>query len=209
MTPDFEYFIRMKVQSEYSHTLSGLFWFDLPLGLALCFIYHIIVRNSLIGNLPLFLKERLSAYKSFDWTNYFKNNSLTVSISLLVGAFSHFLWDAFTHETGFFVRRFPLLQSPISFANSAFPTYKLLQHLSTLVGGLFITATILTLEKHPAIEKKKIGKYWLTLFVITATALMVRVGLGLSYSQYGNLIVTVIAGGLVGLVLTPLILKRE
>ncbi|MEB0248571.1 DUF4184 family protein, partial [Mucilaginibacter sp. 5B2] len=30
LTPDFEYFIRMKVQSDYSHTLPGLFWFDLP-----------------------------------------------------------------------------------------------------------------------------------------------------------------------------------
>lgn len=28
LTPDFEYFIRMKVKSEYSHTISGLFWFD-------------------------------------------------------------------------------------------------------------------------------------------------------------------------------------
>lgn len=40
MTPDFEYFIRMKVQSDFSHTLPGLLWFDLPLGLLLSFIYN-------------------------------------------------------------------------------------------------------------------------------------------------------------------------
>ena len=38
MVPDFEYFIRMRTESKYSHTLAGLFWFDLPLGLLLCFV---------------------------------------------------------------------------------------------------------------------------------------------------------------------------
>jgi hypothetical protein len=63
MAPDFEYFIRMKNVSRYSHTAMGLFWFDLPLALLLCFIYHLIVRNSLFDNLPAFLKERLMVYK--------------------------------------------------------------------------------------------------------------------------------------------------
>jgi hypothetical protein len=209
MTPDFEYFIRMKVQSEYSHTLSGLFWFDLPLGLILCFLYHGIVRNSLINNSPLFLKERLSAYINFDWTNYFKNNSLIVVVSLLVGAFSHFLWDSFTHETGFFVRRLSLLQSPISFGNSVFPTYKLLQHLSTLAGGLFIIITLLTLKKRSAPATNHFYKFWSLAIAITLTVLIIRLAFGLSYHQYGNVIATVISGGLVSLLVTPLILKRE
>ena len=52
LTPDFEYFIRMTPYSLYSHTLSGLFWFDIPLGLLLCFIFHNLVRDSLCSNLP-------------------------------------------------------------------------------------------------------------------------------------------------------------
>jgi hypothetical protein len=209
MTPDFEYFLRLKVQSEYSHTLFGLFWFDLPLGLILCFLYHNIVRNSLISKLPIFLKERLWTYKSFDWTNYFKNNWMTVVVSLLVGAFSHLLWDSFTHDTGYFVKRLSLLQNRVSINTWTFPAYKILQHLSSLVGGLFIAFTVLTLKKHITTSNKKIGKYWLTLVVITLTVLMLRTIFGLNYKQYGNLIVTGIAGGLVALIVTPLILKRE
>jgi hypothetical protein len=209
MTPDFEYFLRMKVQSEYSHTLLGLLWFDLPFGLLLCFLYHGIVRNSLINNSPLFLKERLPLYKRFDWTDYFKNNWLRVVASLLVGAFSHLVWDSFTHDTGFFVRRFPNFQNPISFADWELPAYKLLQHLSTLAGGLFIIITLLTLKKHSASVTNQFYKYWSLVIAITLTVLIVRLAFGLSYRQYGNVIVTVISGGLVSLLVTPLILKRE
>ncbi len=40
MTPDFEYFLRLRVRSDFSHTLFGVFWFDLPLGIVLCFVFH-------------------------------------------------------------------------------------------------------------------------------------------------------------------------
>ena len=52
LTPDFEYFIRMKVQSIYSHTLLGIFWFDLPLAILLAFLFHSLVRDTLFFNLP-------------------------------------------------------------------------------------------------------------------------------------------------------------
>ena len=81
MTPDFEYFIRMKNVSRYSHTPIGLFWFDLPLALLLCFIYHLIVRNSLFDNLPAYLKEKLIIYKDFQWLKYFQARWAIVLIS--------------------------------------------------------------------------------------------------------------------------------
>src|SRR6188768_3414024 len=67
LTPDFEYFLRMKIQGHYSHTISGIFCFDLPLGILLAFIFHNVVRNSLFDNLPTILKSRLLAFKHFDW----------------------------------------------------------------------------------------------------------------------------------------------
>ena len=60
LTPDFEYFIRMKVQSNYSHTPAGIFWFNVPLGFLLAIIYHNLMRNCLISNLPNALEARLS-----------------------------------------------------------------------------------------------------------------------------------------------------
>src|ERR1700722_2553749 len=72
ITPDFEYFIRMKNLGLYGHTLGGLFWFDLPIGFALTFVYHDLVRDSLIDNLPRFLRSRLNKFKGFDWNTYVK-----------------------------------------------------------------------------------------------------------------------------------------
>ena len=109
LTPDFEYFLRMKIQSNYSHTLGGLFWFDLPLGILLAFIFHNIVRSPLIDNLPDFLKERFLIFDRFHWNQYFKKNYLVVVISILIGAASHVLWDGFTHHGGYFVEKLPVL----------------------------------------------------------------------------------------------------
>ncbi|MHC0443524.1 DUF4184 family protein, partial [Flavobacterium sp. 3-210] len=67
LTPDFEYFLRMKVKSDYSHTLSGIFWFDLPLALLLTFLFHNLTRNLLFQNLPSFIKNRILIYTDFDW----------------------------------------------------------------------------------------------------------------------------------------------
>jgi hypothetical protein len=60
LIPDFEYFLRMRIKSNYSHTIDGLFWFDLPLGIILGYIFHYLVRDSLLNNLPIFLKSRFS-----------------------------------------------------------------------------------------------------------------------------------------------------
>lgn len=76
IAPDFEYFIRIKVQSNYSHTWFGLFYFNLPLGIILAFIFHNIVRNTLIQNTPIFLQQRFNKVISFQWNNYFKKNGL-------------------------------------------------------------------------------------------------------------------------------------
>ncbi len=64
ITPDFEYFIRMKVASSYSHYWSGLLWFDLPLGLLLLLIYNLIVKDKLIDHLPSYFNNRLSQFKN-------------------------------------------------------------------------------------------------------------------------------------------------
>jgi len=74
LTPDFEYFIRMKVQSDFSHTFLGIFWFYLPLGILLAFIFHNTVRNSLFVNIPMSLKSRLNRFNEFNWNRYFMSN---------------------------------------------------------------------------------------------------------------------------------------
>ncbi|MFV9484419.1 DUF4184 family protein, partial [Christiangramia sp. ASW11-125] len=160
ITPDFEYFIKMKVESHFSHSILGIFYFDLPLAIVLTFIFHNIVRNQLIENSPKIIKARTIDFNNFNWNQYFKSNYLVVIISILVGISSHIFWDSFTHKTGFFVSEIIYLQKNIEIRNYNFPIYKILQHLSTILGGLIIA---LSTYKLPA-NQNKAGmvnyKYW-------------------------------------------------
>ncbi len=204
LVPDFEYFLRMRVYSSYSHTWMGLFWFDLPLTIILAFIFHLIVRDSLIDNLPKFLNRRLLVFKNFNWTRHFKENILIVIASILFGVATHILWDNFTHEHGQFVQSIEGLQNTFTIAGYLIPAYKILQHTSTIIGGLIIIFALFHLPKDISqTEKKSVFPFWLLVSMITLAVLAGRLLTGLDYRQYGNLIITMITGGLIGLVLTP------
>lgn len=209
LTPDFEYFLRMKIQSNYSHTIGGLFWFDLPLGLLLAFIFHNLVRNSLFDNLPQFLKSRVSQIKQFNWNHYFKRNVLVVVISILIGAASHVFWDSFTHEHGYFIEKIPALTQSVELLGQPIPLFKIIQHSSTLLGGLILILVIYKLPKAKTTDRKINSNYWIIRFGLTFSIVIIRFLSGLEMNQYGNVIVTSISAGLLGLILTPVILGRK
>jgi len=209
LTPDFEYFFRMRIKSNYSHTIDGLFWFDLPLGLLLAFIFHNIVRDSLFDNFPSILKSRFLAFRHFDWNGHFKRKWFVVTISILIGAASHIFWDGFTHDHGYFVQTIPALQNSMNFLGGQIPILKILQHSSTFIGGLVIACAIYKLPSNN-IEKEIINlKYWTILVTLTLIIIAVRLLSGLELKQYGNLIVTAISAGLISLILTPWLTRTK
>ncbi len=207
LVPDFEYFIRMKVKSEYSHTIAGLFWFDLPLGFLLAFMFHNIVRNTLFENLPDSFKSRFVKFLKFDWNSYFIANWLLVIISLIIGTVSHLLWDGFTHQHGYFVENFSFFKNIVNLFNFRVPVYKILQHSSTFLGGLIIIMLIYKIPK-VKLETSKINyMYWIILTGLIFFIIFFRLITGLNIEQYANLIVSFISAGIIGLVLTPVIMK--
>jgi hypothetical protein len=209
MTPDLEYFIRMKVESEYSHTLTGILWFDLPLGLLLCFIFQNIIRNNLSDNLPTFLKSRFLTFKQFNWNRHFKENWLVVIISILAGAASHLFWDSFTHSNGYFVQTIPVLTNTVDLLGREVPILKILQHSSTLIGGLIIAYAIYKLPTDRNVKETINPKYWMAFFSIALTIILIRLFSGLELKQYGNVIVTTISAALISLTLTALLTKTN
>lgn len=203
MIPDFEYFIRMRIQSDYSHTFLGVFWFDLPLTILVAFLFHNVIRNSLYDNLPYALQDRLKTFNKFRWNDYFSKNWLVVIVSALIGIFSHLLWDSFTHDGAYFVERIPTLQN--SFLSV--PVYKILQHGSSLV-GMLVTLFVLWRLPIQVVERTRISVYyWLLFVLIVVVIVVVRLLLGLNYKQYGHVIVTIISGSLIALVITPIVTK--
>lgn len=209
MTPDFEYFFRMKIQSNFSHTISGLFYFDLPAGILLSFVFHNLIRNSLYDNLPKTFRSRLEAFKLFKWNDYFKNHYFVVIISILIGAASHLLWDSFTHAQGYSVRNFSSLQDSFEIVGHEIVIYKLLQHLSSLLGGLFIVLAFFRLPmKHSA--KQSISKnYWLTILTMTTVIVGVRLAFGIEKNFLGQFIVTGVTAVFLALAFTPTLTRPK
>jgi len=208
LTPDFEYFLRMRIKSNYSHTIDGLFWFDLPLGILLAFIFHNVVRDSLIENLPSILNSRFSVFKRFGWNGHFKRKWLVVTISILIGAVSHIFWDSLTHDHGFFFQNFPALQKSVYLLGRQISILKILQHSSTLLGGLVIVYAVYKLPTIKTDKENSRIKYWIIFTGLTLIVIAVKLLSGLELKQYGNVIVTAISAGLLSLALTPLILNK-
>ncbi len=209
VTPDFEYFIRMKVESTYSHTWLGMLWFDFPLALLLSFIYHSIVRNSFICHLPVFMRKRLSRFLNFNWTDYFKHHFFTVCICLLVGIASHIFWDSFTHPRGDFVKLIPALKENSSLFGFHFINFNLLQNISTIVGGLVVFYAIMQIppEVNYATSPNPVY-YWIIVIGTGIVAANLRVLMGIHYWEYLNVITSFATGLMAGSIIAPLFLER-
>jgi len=204
LTPDFEYFLRMRVESRYSHSFEGIFWFDLPLAVIISFIFHNIVRNELFNNLPANLRSRVLIYTTFNWNHYFKKHYLIVFISSLIGIASHLFWDSFTHDHGYFVNHIPELRNTIFIFSKTIPYYKIAQHLSTFIGAIIIVFTVLKLPENDVPETSINKNYWKTVVLLILTIITIRFINDFNYKAYGHLIVSIISAIFLSLILTPL-----
>jgi len=209
LTPDFEYFLRMKIESNYSHTISGMFWFDLPLGILLAFIFHNLVKNELYKNLPKILSERLLNIKELNWNKHFVENWKVIIISILTGTVSHIFWDGFTHNGGYFVKNIPALSKTIEIYGNPIKILKILQHLSTLIGAVIISIAIWKLPKIANFENKVNPKYWMIVVLIALTIFTLKVVSEENSKLIGNLIVSMISSGMIGIIITPIILNKK
>ena len=212
MIPDFEYFIRMRDISKYSHTWLGMLWFDIPLALLVIFIFHNVVRNALIDHLPFSLNVRLSKFEEFNWNEYFQENRIVVLVSLIVGIASHLLWDDVTHEGGFFVEAIPTLHSKINVFNHQTPVFVILQYGCSVVGGIVVLMAVLDLPEGKKTKHNNILNYWLLVTLITIFIINVRLFMIEIYNSYinaGDVIVVIISGGLIGITAVSIVLKEN
>lgn len=209
MVPDFEYFIRMRVKSIYSHTWAGLFWFDLPLGLVVIFIYQILIKDKVILHLPVALNRRFSRFRGIDKQGSFLQYLLIVVLSILIGAASHIFWDGFTHPTGYFVTVMPVLSDTIHLGEHQLFVYKIIQHGSSIIGVIVIVLAVYTLPLGNPKKNHHVVVFWVQIFVISIIILAVRLMAGLSYHQYGNVIVTLTAGAFIGLIVSSITINLK
>jgi hypothetical protein len=200
MSPDFEYFLRMKVFSIYSHTWVGVLWYNVPLVLLFLVLFHAFIRNPVIDHLPLLLRRRFTQFKDFRWEELFAKRLIVVIISIIIGAYSHILWDSCTHKDGTMVENFAIFQSRVSLGFTELPLYKLLQHGSTVLGFLIILVIIYRMPvSRDLLVKRSVFTFWLLVFGVCSLVTIARFFIDRTELNLANLIATVIAGGFLGL----------
>ena len=140
MAPDFPYFILAEGLYFFSHTIWGMIFWCLPMGFLVLWIFHKYLKFPMVSLLPLNHQKRLLLItEKFSFRPV--RRSLQIALSIMIGALTHIVWDSFTHKHGWMVQFFPGLNFPIFTLPGtpfSFPLYRLLQHTSTLIGGVLL-----------------------------------------------------------------------
>ncbi len=185
ITPDFEYFFRMEQDSIYSHTWPGVFWFDLPLGLLLVYLFNYLIRKEFIENLPVFLNRRFSRFSTFTRNMNSVKDFLFVLASLLIGIVSHLIWDKLTHKTANLIDQ-----------NEH---YTVFWEANSVVGAIVIAAVVLNMRRGKNTQKRNFLFYWIPVGAIALIFIYLRY---LSTAGLRELGISAIVGFLTGLIIT-------
>jgi Domain of unknown function (DUF4184) len=214
MALDFEYFFYMKkIEHESFHTVAGgVFIFGVPMALLITFMYHLLIRDKLIDNLPNTLWLRMAPFKTLNWLQYFRENFFILLCSILAGIYSHLLLDALTHDFGFFVQWIPLLQKNISIAGKSMAFYSFLQGTLSLVGGLLIVYAVMNLEKDYTLVRptahSRIG-YWAKLAIVFLIIMAIRFVADTAHNKPVDILIAGIASGILSLIIVSIPAARK
>jgi Domain of unknown function (DUF4184) len=134
--PDLPHFVPMGITRTQSHSLPALFWFSLPVGLVVFWVYHCFLKQPLLALAPSGLRRRLPP----SLISRPRAPLSDVLLSLLIGAATHFLWDSFTHYDGFAVAQIRWLDTTLAqVAGHKLHIYHVLQYGSSALGvGLLL-----------------------------------------------------------------------
>ncbi len=138
MAPDFEYFIKFYPSSTIGHTFLGFLCLNLPLCFLIAYIFHFLIKQSLILNLISPLDKWFYNYVISKWSLKSFKDVIVFIYSSFIGMASHVLWDILHIVTVFFVDKFPILNMSIKIYKFNIPIYKFLQHGSTILGFLVL-----------------------------------------------------------------------
>lgn len=196
ISPDFEYFFKLSVDSTHSHTVGGIFYFDLPVVIILSLAFHLLVKQNLFANLPVFFQQRFYDTRSFEFITYLRKYPIQFIASAIIGAASHLFWDSFTHNDGYFARNLWFYKgTAIPFDGVNYPLFYALQHISTIVGLISVACYIYFRERqqHAVITRPSVV-YWLVLVFIAAVVVMIRFTIYPYDYNLGNVVVSSISG---------------
>jgi hypothetical protein len=205
MAPDFEYFINFQMKQVHGHTINGMLYYDLPLALLLCFAFHYLVRDALIHYSPRFIKNRWCHYIGYDWRSRWNAHWKMIILSAFIGVCSHLFLDSFTHPNRFFTDNIPFLQYSFELFGSEMKVYDIGQVWGSVLGLIAICWVIV---KEPEKRQFRSGFRSKLIFWSSALSIAILVICLRDCQDISDFIATSIAGGLIGLMLAPGIMKK-
>jgi len=132
LPPEFVYYHRLT-----SHSLMGLFKVCLPMGILFFYLYHLLMAPVIVAIFPDSLRRRLPPHLCLGQCPPM-NNGHAVILSILIGAATHIIWDAFTHENAI-PQYIELLRTPLmTLDNWKIMPFRVLQHLGTVLGLMLL-----------------------------------------------------------------------
>lgn len=203
MTPDFEYFLRLDLYAVHTHTLPGLVYACVPLGLVGLVLWQGVMREPTVAALPAVLRGRFAGVGSSGVPRT-TCTWLLAAVSVLIGAATHLLWDSFTHAG------YPPAQWLGLAAPSPIPGYRwtgVLQRTSDVVGFAVLAGVVFRLPKRPAAGLRRAWRFWWLTALVTAAMLALRTWLQPGWPRYGTVIATTISGVLLGLVVAAVVTR--
>ena len=128
MVPDAAYYLPMPDNFKgNAHTVLGAFTFSLPAGIFILLLFYWMAPG-IVFLLPSPHREALG--REIEPYHFSIEAVLTAFCGIVIGAETHVVWDAFTHEDGWVVERVAFLRNPIWRVHP----FLFLQVLSSLFG---------------------------------------------------------------------------
>ena len=154
MTPDAPYFVPWRLSKyvpELTHSFLGTFTVDLPIGLVvLLFVW--LLRAPLAA--PLWPAAESKCFSAMERFGKRPAHWMLAPLSILIGAWTHVLWDSFTHADGWMVSRISALSAPVTVFSYTGQLCHVLQYASS-VFGLAVLAIWFALLPAPVAEPRR------------------------------------------------------
>jgi hypothetical protein len=211
MAPDFEKFALLRLSNAYSHTWWSLLYFTLPVGLMLTFLFHLVVRDPLLCNLPAVFRKRLARFSSFNWPRHFRHYYLAVIFSILLGGVTHLLWDECTHDRSRAGLAIPHLSDQYDLGSIRIGLWLILNLGTTILSGCYLLYVVLRLpiipEPSPCALAGMPLPYWPTMLGVAVLLMGLKYFLGPPSQSSWDVMISCLSIMLLSLLLTSFLLK--
>ena len=142
IAPDLEYFLLLRGAARWGHDFVGSFAFCLPVGLLAMLLWTKLGHRAALLLAPD--DHRLRWWSTLERRYSAREWTLFIPFSLLVGSWTHLLWDAFTHQGRWGGKLIPAIESvAFTIADRDFYWTNVFQQGSTLLGMLILVIAYL------------------------------------------------------------------